>query len=271
MAAPGGIAGVFDRAAETYDGVGVPWFRPIAAGLVEELAVQPGERVLDIGCGRGAALIPLALAAGPEGSVLGIDLAPRMVELLAKDVGNLPQAEVRVADATAPGLPPASYDAIASALVLFFLPDPGAAVRTWAQLLVPGGRLGVTTFGPQDERWRQIDALFTPYLPPAMLDARTSGQRGPFGSDEGVARLLSDGGLSDVRTAHRTVVATFRDAAQLIDFSWSHGQRAMWEAVPETEHDSLRRQITEQVREYGDDTGGFSFTQQVRHTLGTRR
>ena len=269
MDAAEGIAGVFDRAADTYDEVGVPWFGPIAQGLVEELAVQPGERVLDIGCGRGAALIPLALAAGPDGSVLGIDLAPRMVELTAQDVRDLPQVEVRVADATAPGLPPASYDVISSALVLFFLPDPGAAVRTWAQLLVPGGRLGVTTFGPQDERWRQIDALFLPYLPQALLDARTSGQRGPFGSDEGVAQLLSDGGLNDVRTAHRSVAAEFRDAEHLIDFSWSHGQRAMWEAVPESEHDTLRRQITEQTREYADGRSGFSFTQQVRHTLGT--
>jgi ubiquinone/menaquinone biosynthesis C-methylase UbiE len=264
---PEGIAGVFDRAADAYDGVGVPWFGPIAQGLVEELAVRPGERVLDIGCGRGAALVPLALATGPEGSVLGLDLAPRMVQLLAADVGHLPQAEVRVADAAAPGLPPASFDVIASSLVLFFLPDPAAAVRTWAQLLVPGGRLGVTTFGAQDERWTRIDALFMPYLPQAMLDARTSGTRGPFGSDEGVARLLTDAGLAGVRTAHRTVTADFRDAEQLIAFTWSHGQRAMWEAVPESERGLLRRRITEQATEFGDETGSFSFTQEVRHTL----
>ena len=270
VSGPGGIAGVFDRAAGTYDDVGVPWFRPIAQGLVEELAVQPGERVLDIGCGRGAALIPLALAAGPAGSVLGIDLAPGMVERTARDVSHLPQVEVRVADASAPGLPPASYDVIASSLVLFFLPDPGAAVRTWTELLVPGGRLGVTTFGPQDDRWHKLDALFDPYLPQAMLDARTSGRRGPFGSDEGVARLLSDAGLTDVRTARRTVTATFRDAEHLLRFSWSHGQRAMWEAVPETEHEALRRRIGEEARTYGDASGSFSFSQQIRHTLGRR-
>ncbi len=265
-----GIAGVFDRAADTYDDVGVPWFRPIAQGLVDELDVKPGECVLDVGCGRGAALIPLARAAGPTGRVLGIDLAPRMVELTAQDVRDLPQVEVRVADASAPGLQPSSYDVVASSLVLFFLPDPAAAVRTWSQLLVGGGRLGVTTFGPQDEQWKQVDSVFTPYLPPAMLDARTSGARGPFGSDEGVARLLSDAGLTAVRTVHQTVDAVFRDAEHLLEFSWSHGQRAMWEAVPPREHDAVRRQMTEVVRPMTESSGWLSFTQQVRHTLARR-
>lgn len=267
MASPEGIAGVFDRAADSYDDIGVPWFGPIAAGLVEELAVRPGERVLDVGCGRGAALVPLARAAGPGGHVLGIDLAPRMVELTARDVRDLPQVEVRVADARLPRLPAASYDVVASSLVLFFLPEPAAALRAWAGLLVPGGRLGVTTFGQQDEQWHQVDELFAPYLPPAMLDARTSGRRGPFASDEGMEQLLADAGLHRVRTVRRTVEAVFRDAEHLLEFSWSHGQRAMWEAVPTREHATLRREIREAVEPMRDAAGRLSFRQGVRHTL----
>jgi ubiquinone/menaquinone biosynthesis C-methylase UbiE len=270
MATPTGIAGVFDRAADTYDDVGVPWFRPIALGLVEELAVAPGERVLDVGCGRGAALEPFARAAGQTGRVLGIDLAPRMVERTAEDFRAVPQVEVRVADASAPGLPAASFDVVGSSLVLFFLPDPAAAVRTWTHLLVDGGRLGVTTFGPQDERWKAVDAVFTPYLPQAMLDARTSGQRGPFASDEGVEELFRRAGLTDVRTAHREVEAVFRDADHLVEFSWSHGQRAMWESVPEAERPAVRERVVELAQGFADETGGFSFTQRARYTLGRR-
>ena len=263
---PAGVAGVFDRAAGTYDAVGVPWFGPIAAGLVEELAVTAGERVLDVGCGRGAALIPLAQAAGPTGHVLGIDLAPEMVRRTALDIAGLAHVQVRVADASTPGVPPASYDVVASSLVLFFLPDPAAAVRTWVDLLVPGGRLGVTTFGPQDERWRQVDALFAPYLPQAMLDARASGTRGPFASDEGVATLLRDAGLDEVRTAHRTVTANFTGPSQWVDFSWSHGQRAMWEAVPPDEREGLVRRATALLSTWEP----LAFSQVVRHTLGRR-
>ena len=104
MAHPEGIVGVFDRAADIYDHVGVPWFGPIAAGLVAQLDVRPGERV-HIGCGRGAALRPLALATGPTGRAVGIDLAPRMVELTARDLAAYPQVEVAVGDARAPASP----------------------------------------------------------------------------------------------------------------------------------------------------------------------
>lgn len=265
---PAGIVGVFDRAAASYDAVGVPWFGPIAAGLVEALDVQPGERVLDIGCGRGAALVPLAHAAGPTGSVLGIDLAPGMVERTAADVAHLPQVEVRVGDASAPDLAEAAYDVVACCLVLFFLPDPLAAVRAWLPALAPGGRVGVTTFGEQDPRWKVVDGVYAPYLPPAMLDARTSGTKGPFASDEGMEALLRQAGLLDVRTVRRRIVTEFADAEHWIRFTWSTGQRAMWEAVPEADHDAVRAEIVARLEELGRP---IRLTQDVRHTLGRRQ
>ncbi len=269
MTGPGQrIVEVFDRAADTYDNVGVPWFQPIARGLVEQLAVQPGERVLDVGCGRGAALLPLARAVGESGSVLGIDLSPNMIALTSADVAGMPHVRLDVADAAAPGLTTGAFDVVASSLVLFFLPDPAAAVRTWADLLAPTGRMGVTTFGPQDPRWNAVEAVFKPYLPAAMTDARTSGVRGPFASDEGVEDLLRGAGLQHVRTATHTIEATFDDPEHWITFSWSHGQRAMWEAVPEAEQPDVRRQLMSTLEPLRGDDGKIRLAQGIRHTLG---
>jgi len=47
-----------------------------------------------------------------------------------------------------------------------------------------------------------------------MRDARTTGKQGPFGSDEGVERLLLDAGFVEVRTATRWVSVWFDDADQ---------------------------------------------------------
>ena len=51
------LRSLFDAVADSYDQVGVDFFQPIADGLVTELDPQPGERALDLGCWRGAALL----------------------------------------------------------------------------------------------------------------------------------------------------------------------------------------------------------------------
>jgi ubiquinone/menaquinone biosynthesis C-methylase UbiE len=265
------VAAVFDRSARTYDSVGVPWFTPIAEGLVRELAPTPGERALDLGSGRGAALFPLAEAVGAAGHVTGIDLAQGMVEALQEDVEErgLSNVDVQLMDAAAPDLGTTTFDVLASSLVLFFLPDPSAALRTWYQLLRPGGRIGISTFGRQDPIWAATDAVFRPYLPQQMLDARASGLTGPFGSDEGVEGLLRAAGFSDVRTVGLDLTTTFRDVDQWREWSWSHGQRAMWEAVPEDSRDDVLAAATQALQPARDDTGAIKLYQRVRYTLGS--
>jgi ubiquinone/menaquinone biosynthesis C-methylase UbiE len=266
------VAAVFDRSARTYDSVGVPWFTPIAEHLVRELAPTPGERALDLGSGRGAALFPLADELGPTGHVTGVDLAPGMVRSLKTDVEarGLRNVDVQLMDAGAPDLGEATFDLLASSLVLFFLPDPVAALRNWRQLLVPGGRIGISTFGRQDPIWEETDALFRPYLPKQMLDARTSGATGPFGSDEAVEGLFETAGFTNIRTAINDVTVNFRDADQWREWSWSHGQRAMWEHVPEDQRDDLLATAAVVLEAARTNNGSIQLSQRVRYTIARR-
>lgn len=266
------VAGVFDRAADTYDAVGVPWFTPIARRLVAELAPQPGERALDIGCGRGAALWPLADGVGEHGRVVGIDLAERMVEATRAEAARrgLRNVELAVMDATEPDLPPASFGVAASSLVLFLLPDPPAALASWLGLLSPGGRLGISTFGERTAAWVELDAVFTPYLPPQMLDARTTGERGPFASDQGVEELMTEAGFDDVRTVGFDLSAAFDDLDHWYRWSWSHGQRVRWELVPEEERPAVLAQAGEVLEQVRGGDGRLNLTQRVRLTFGRR-
>ena len=80
---------VFDRAAGVYDRLGVAYFSAFGARLAEIVAPAPGQRVLDLGCGRGAVLFPSARAVGSSGHVLGIDAAPNMVSLTAAEAVEL--------------------------------------------------------------------------------------------------------------------------------------------------------------------------------------
>lgn len=266
------VAGLFNRVADTYDAVGVPWFTPIAERLVAECSPRPGERALDLGTGRGAALWPLAAAVGPNGHVTALDLAEQMVAATRRDstARGLGTVTFLVADASHPNLPPASYDLAVASLVLFFLPEPGAALRVWWDLLVPGGRLAVSTFGPRDPAWEDLDDVFTRYLPPQLLDARTSGIRGPFATDAGVEALFRIAGFDDIRTTSFDLPVHFNDVDHWYRWSMSHGQLSHWLAVPEPNRAEVLAQAAERLKAARDPRGGFTLEQQVRFTQGRR-
>lgn len=265
------VAGLFDRAADTYDNVGVAFFRPIAERLVAELAPNPGERVLDAGCGRGAALFPLARAVGPTATVVGLDLSPRMVAAVREDAARAGLAvDVRVGDAQAPDLEAESFDVVASSLVLFFLPDPVAGLRAWRSLLVPGGRVGVSTFGDLTPAWRGVDAVFAPYIPTGMADPRIQRGDSPFSSDAGVEGLLGDAGFTAVTTVRMTVPVRFLDKDHWHRWTWSVGQRRIWEAVPTEQRDTVRAAAYERLDDCRDAEGRLGFDQVARFTLGRR-
>ena len=157
------VAAVFDRAAATYEAVDVDWFNPIAAGLVpgRSRARRVGARHRVRSRGRAPADRARRRARRTRD---GDDLSAQMVALTQADVDTegLGNVDLQVLDASDPGLPQGTYDLIACSLVAFFLPDPAAAIVGWHDLLKPGGRLGLSTFGERDPAWvgrRGVQAL----------------------------------------------------------------------------------------------------------------
>ena len=261
------VAAVFDSVAADYDNVGVSWFQPIARRLVEQVAPRPGERALDIGCGRGAALFSLAEAVGSDGRSTGIDLSARMIEATAADVRSrgLANVDLHVMDAATPTLPEGAFDVAVASFVLFFLPAPVAALRAWRRLLAPAGRLGVSTFAESAAGW--LDDVFQPFLPPSVF---AGPQPGPFDSDEGVEALFTAAGFAAVRTTVFDLDVEFRDADQWYAWSMSHGQRATWDRIPAAEHARVRAAAGERLAAARDGDGRIRLRQRIRLTLGDR-
>jgi len=69
----------------------------------------------------------------------------------------------------------------------------------------------------------------------------------------------------------RDIQATFTSPAHYLEFSWSHGQRAMWEAVPPEKHDVVTQRLTDLLTRRADSTGELRLEQGVRYTIGRRR
>jgi ubiquinone/menaquinone biosynthesis C-methylase UbiE len=262
---PSGIAGVFDRAAATYDQVGVDFFGTVARHLVDRTAPRHGERVLDLGCGRGASALLAARAVGPSGRVLGTDLAPRMVAGLRERSGDLSWLHAEVGDATDP--PAGPWDVVQASLVLFFLPDLGTALDRYRAVLTPRGRVGLTWFGSADDSWDPVHAAVVGALPEEDRPPRNVTSAGPFESVESLERHLRDHGYADVRTTETRVEVTFADAEQWWAWTWSQGQRVLLEA--HERHgtlDDLHAVVDPLLRER-EETGRLDWWADVRCTV----
>ena len=267
--APSPVAALFDAVADDYDQTGIDFFAPIAAGLVAELDPRPGETCVDLGCGRGTVTLGLAERVLPDGSVVGLDLSPGMVaHARALLAGRGFEVDLRVGDAAEPGLPPGVADVLASSLVLFFLPEPAAALARWVELLAPGGRIGLATFGDQDPVWDAVDKEFGPWVPPMMKDPRVVGPDSPFSSDEGMEQMLRDAGAVDVRTGGFRLAVRFGDVAGWERFSRSTGQRAVWARVPQDEVAGLVARAGAHLDRARDEDGNVVVWQDIRYTLG---
>jgi SAM-dependent methyltransferase len=94
--------------------------------------------VADLGCGTGTLSLLLA-DAGLR--VDGVDFSPEMVRRAVAKAGGRDDVRFVVGDAAAPPLARAAYDVALCRHVLWAMPDPAAALRTWLGLLAPGGRL----------------------------------------------------------------------------------------------------------------------------------
>jgi arsenite methyltransferase len=112
--------------------------------LVEALALQPGERVLDVGCGTGRLAEFMAEQVGPTGHVLGIDPLPLRINLAqARSRDGL---AFRVGDAYAlDDLPSGAFGVVCLNAVFHWLPEKAGPLRQFVRILRPGGRLGIST------------------------------------------------------------------------------------------------------------------------------
>ena len=150
---PARAIAAYDAAADRRDDPALGFLVRAADRTIASLDLQPGMRVLDLATGTGAASLFAAQAVGPRGRVLGIDLSEAMLDVarqkatwagLGHDV-----LEFRHGDMLATGLPDASYDAVVCVFGLVLVEDMVGLVRELWRMVAPGGRLVITTWGPQ--------------------------------------------------------------------------------------------------------------------------
>jgi ubiquinone/menaquinone biosynthesis C-methylase UbiE len=183
----GQVAEAFAGIAASY-GSGLPFFEVFGRDLIEAAAIVPGERVLDLACGRGACLRPAAEAVGASGFVLGVDLSPAMIELTDKELvrDGIANARVEVGDAEHLNLDGESFDAVTCGFAVFMFPALAQALSECRRVLKDGGRFAASTFAD--------GMLDYPWLPELLSDFGLMAPMKPMlGADALTEALLATG------------------------------------------------------------------------------
>jgi len=176
---------------------------PLGTYALDAACLQPGHRVLDVGCGCGDTTLESAWRVGPAGGVVGADRSALMLRRARERAATLGLANVEfvLTDVQVHRFPPASYDAVVSRFGLMLFTDPDAAFTRLARALRPGGHLSFVT-------WREAmtNAWFT--LPLAAAGEHVDLSQvdvppgpGPFAfADADLVRgVLRGAGFVDVR------------------------------------------------------------------------
>jgi ubiquinone/menaquinone biosynthesis C-methylase UbiE len=179
--------------------------------ILDGLCLQPGARVLDLGCGAGDDAFDLAGRVAPGGNVIGVDVSATLInEASRRAVGRDLAVTFEVGDAQALRFSDGTFDAVRTERMLMHVPDPEQALSEMARVLRPGGRMAVadldwgTQFcdSPYKDTTHKIALSFCDGIKNGWIGRRLS-------------RLLREIGMTDVSVSFRTVTVTY-DFLQLL-------------------------------------------------------
>jgi SAM-dependent methyltransferase len=175
------------------------------------LAPQPGDRVLDIGCGGGETAVDLAQAVAPGGAVTGIDLSAAILAFARRAAKGCERVRFIRADAELYPFEPASFDSVFSRFGVMFFADPTAAFINIRRSLRPNGRLAFVCWRALEEN--QLDTVpltaASAHLPPQP--AYDPDAPGPFAfaNPARVHGILQRAGFTDIEIiAHDDLVGS---------------------------------------------------------------
>jgi SAM-dependent methyltransferase len=139
---------------------------PTYEAALQRLVIEPGDLVLDIGCGVG---MFLRLVADRRAQPFGLDASPALLELARR---RLPDADLRTGDMEALPYEDDTFDVVTGFSSFFFANDIVSAVREAGRVAQPGAPVVIQVWGPHDENdLEAMKAIVRPFMPPRPPDA----------------------------------------------------------------------------------------------------
>jgi ubiquinone/menaquinone biosynthesis C-methylase UbiE len=215
----------WDKAAPVYERYWAAQLAPAQRLLLEQAALRPGERVLDVACGTGLVTFDAAAAVGPSGQVVATDISEAMVAHVAEEARarGLPQVAARRLDAEALDVADGAFDAALCALGLMYVPDPDAALREMARAVGPGGRVIAAVWGARKAcGWAEIFPI---------VDSRVQSEVCPMffqlGTGDRLRAAMEAAGLTEVTAARLATTLHYDSADEACGAAFAGGPVAL--------------------------------------------
>ena len=266
MGAAAGVAPDNEETREAWDGVLFDRFLAFREVVTDGLGShgeaalrhappQPGERVLDVGCGFGDTAQRIAGLVGPEGSVVGVDVAERFIESAREEAASAgtENVEFEVADVQV-AVPEGPFDLAFSRFGTMFFAAPVPALRNIREALAPGGRLCMVVWRqkPDNEWLHRAELVVDEYLEePEETDEPTCGP-GPFsmaGADV-TSGILVAAGFEEISLRRCDIpIKIGDDLEHAVAFATALGPAAEVIRLCGDEAEKIRPKIESELRE----------------------
>jgi SAM-dependent methyltransferase len=166
---------------------------PLGLRAIDALGPKQSDIIIDIGCGAGQTVLQLAERVGPRGQVIGVDIAPLLLERARSRALGLSQTRFIACDASSLHLPKNSVDGIFSRFGVMRFVDPVAAFHNFHSLMKPSGRLAFVC-------WRSLEENELDIMPlrAANLEAYTDKSPFSFEKQEFLYTTLNEAGFRQV-------------------------------------------------------------------------
>jgi SAM-dependent methyltransferase len=173
---------------------------PFGEAMLNAARLEPGERVLDVGCGTGATTIEAARRVGPAGAAIGVDISAAMLGVARQRLGDgIDNVVFLEADAQVYPFDEGTFDAVISRFGTMFFDDAEAAFANLGQAVRPDGRLVIVCPDPPKSEWVAVAfAAAAPHV--GLPDVGPPGAPGPFAFADGerLTTVVKTGGFRDV-------------------------------------------------------------------------